>query len=131
MTSISAVGYLGIPRLAPPTPSVPRDSEPSSSRRYGESACSNTVHGRIHQVHALSRRLKCFSSSEVLLAILLADLDDLTKQRTVDPSGLSYLSGIVLAGMIARQVGTIPVSNYRPIPSEKIPPVGTRFDVRV
>ncbi len=131
MNTVSAITHLDYPSLAPASPEKSEEITVPPSYRYGKTICTSTVHGRIHQVHALSERLKCFSSSEVLLAILLADLYDKTNHKTVDSSGVAYLSGLVLAGMIARQVGTIPVSNYRPIPKETMPPAGTRLDVRV
>ena len=131
MNSISTISHHNIQRMIPTSNQYSSEIAATSSSSYNESFCTSTVHGRIHQVHALAQRLKCFSSSEVLLSILMANLNDLSNQRVVDASGLSYLSGVLLAGMIARQVGTIPISNYRPIPSEKVSPVGMRLDVKV
>ena len=131
MRSISAVGRFNVPQLVPTSRSIDREIEPTPADSGRGSACASIVNNRVHQLYALSYQLKCYSPSEVLMAILLADLNDLSNQRTADSSGLSYLSGIVQAGMIAREVGTLPITYYRPIPSEAIAPVGMRLDVRV
>ncbi|MBL4884490.1 MAG: hypothetical protein JKY95_08150 [Planctomycetaceae bacterium] len=131
MNSISSISHLDSPLL---TPSVPKNIPlvpVSSSQSDNESHCTSSINSRFHQIYSLSDHLKCFSSSEILLAIYLADRDDIEKQRTVDSSGLSYLAGMVLAEKAAQRIGAIPASTYRPIPPDTIAPVGMRLDTRV